>query len=392
MENNGLFRAAAVALVLAASVYFVAVMLQLAGFMFDLLIVVFLAWIISSNSRRLSLWLQRMTHVPFGVSVALAYVIILLPVIVLLALFVPLAVGQAANLARVVQDLSAEAPAIFETVQTIAERFGVEADLRGLYETRLLAQAGAAIGDWLSTNAFNIARTTAGTLFQLFLVFSLSVYMVLEGNRLGTVFLRIAPHTWHDEIEFIYGTMDRVFSQWLRGVVIIGTIFATMTFVVMLIAGLPYAVAFSLIAGLLVLVPFIGDFIAIGLPVAAALSEGEVGTALVVGGILVALDVLVINMFISPRVLGNAVRLPTVFVILSVLVGAKMAGAFGAFLGVPVAGLIYSTVIAFADRAQGRTANLEVPSENEEDEEEKENDVGDVEPEDFANVSPVPVD
>ncbi|MDA1096598.1 MAG: AI-2E family transporter, partial [Chloroflexi bacterium] len=231
MERSILFRTAAVFVVLAAGVYLAAVMLRLAGFMFDLLIVVFLAWIISSNGRRLSIWLQRVTHVPFGVSVALAYVIILVPVIVMLALFVPLAVGQVANLARVVQDLSAEAPAVFESVQTIAERFGVEADLRGLYETRLLAQAGTAIGNWLSTNAFNIARTTAGTMFQLFLVFSLSVYMVLEANRLGAVFLRIMPRGWHDEIEFVYGTMDRVFSQWLRGVVIIGSIFATMTFV-----------------------------------------------------------------------------------------------------------------------------------------------------------------
>ena len=77
---------------------------------------------------------------------------------------------------------------------------------------------------------------------------------------------------------------------------------------------------------------------------------------------------LVLNLFVSPRVLGQAVRLPTVLVILGVLLGAKLAGPWGALLGVPVAGLVYSSVIAFADRAQGRTDQLIEPTEVESDE------------------------
>ena len=46
------------------------------------------------------------------------------------------------------------------------------------------------------------------------------------------------------------------------------------------------------------------------------------------------------------------VHLPVAFVFLSVLLGTKLEGPWGAFLGVPIFALFYSMMIAFADRAK----------------------------------------
>ena len=299
---------------------------------------------------------------------AAAYLAVLSPVVVFFTLLIPIAVGQAVRLSASLPELAEDAPRLLDRVQSIATSFGFDVDLSGIYETEFVSQAGRIVGEWLLANSFSIAQTTVGTLFQAFIIATLSVYIVLEGERLSTVILRVVPQQMHDEVRFVYATMDRIFEQWLRGVVIIGGIFAATTFVVMSIAGLPYAVVFSLAAGVLVIIPFIGDFIAIGLPVTAALLDGSFLEAAIVGGVLVGIDVLVLNLFVSPRVLGQAVRLPTVLVILGVLLGAKLAGPWGALLGVPVAGLVYSSVIAFADRAQGRTDQLIEPTEVESDE------------------------
>ncbi len=308
MENSRLFRTAALLLIVASASYLVTQVWQLFAFLFDLLLVVFLAWIIASNIQRLVQWLHIRTGVRFGLAVAVAYVAVLSPVVAFFTLFIPIAVGQAVQLSASLPELAEDAPRLLERAQSIATDLGFDVDLSGIYEAEFVSQAGRLVGEWLLTNSFSIAQTTVGALFQMFIIATLSVYIVLEGERLSNVFLRVVPRQMHDEVRFVYATMDRIFEQWLRGILIIGGIFALTTFTVMSVAGLPYAVVFSLAAGLLVIIPFIGDFIAIGLPVTAALLDGSILKAAAVGGVLVGIDVLVLNLFVSPRVLGQAVR------------------------------------------------------------------------------------
>lgn len=359
MERSPLVRAAIVLVAIAAALYLMSFLWRVAGFLFDLLIMAFIAWIIASNVRRLAKRVQRVTHLSFGPAVGIAYLIVLLPIIFLLALVVPLAVGQAVTLSRKLPELASGSPEFLSQIQGIANRLGIQVDLASVYPKDALTNAAGSIGTWISAHAVDIAQRTLATLFQVVLLLILSVYMVLEGNRLASVFFRLLPRNWHDEAVYIYDSMDSIFESWLRGVLIVGGIFASAVFIVMMIARIPYAVPVAVIAGLLVVIPFIGDFIAIGLPVAIAITEGSFGKAALVGGVLLVMDILVINMFVSPRVIGGAVRLPTVFVVLSVLLGARVAGPWGAFLSVPVAALIYSTAISFADRAKNGAKELQ---------------------------------
>ena len=56
------------------------------------------------------------------------------------------------------------------------------------------------------------------------------------------------------------------------------------------------------------------------------------------------------NNLVLPRVLGNAVRMPGLFVLLAVVLGTRAAGVWGAILGVPLVGFMYAVMIAWIDQ------------------------------------------
>ena len=94
--------------------------------------------------------------------------------------------------------------------------------------------------------------------------------------------------------------------------------------------------------------PIIGEIAAIGIPIIIALLTGSVTTAVIVAVALISWS-LFMNNFVLPRVYGKAVRMPGFFVLLAVVIGTRFAGPWGAMLGVPVAGFIYSLVFAWGE-------------------------------------------
>ena len=358
MKSHGLFRTALIVITTAALVYLASVLWHIAGLLFDLLLAMFLAWIIATNILNLIEAIQARTRLRFSLAAALAYLIVLTPILLFVIVIVPLAIGQAAQLSRALPGLLEDVPRLLSSLQGLADGLGIDVDLATVYPQDFVTQATTAIGDWLRGNAFDLAQRTMGAFFQVLVIVSLSVFIVFEEGILGETFSRILPRGWLEDAGFVYRTMASVFRTWLRNVLIIGSIFGIVTFALMTILGLPYAVTISALGGFLVIIPFLGDFIAIGLPIFVALSLGAFDKAIIVGAALAAIDFIVINMFISPRLMAHSFRLPATFIILAALLGAQVVGPWGAFWGVPVVALVYSATIASTDRVQGRTGEM----------------------------------
>jgi predicted PurR-regulated permease PerM len=96
----------------------------------------------------------------------------------------------------------------------------------------------------------------------------------------------------------------------------------------------PYALAIAIVSGLLEIVPYIG-------PIISATLATMVGFLIspIVGLLALAIFTAIQQIeghIIVPQVMKKAVGLNPVVVILALLIGAKLAGAFGAVLAVPI--------------------------------------------------------
>ena len=97
--GNGLLgsvgiRLAIVIITLAAGIYLLKGVSDLLNLFFDVLILVFLAWILSAAVRRLAGFVTTYVPRPYWAAIPIAYLIILLPVVALIGLLVPLTIAQ----------------------------------------------------------------------------------------------------------------------------------------------------------------------------------------------------------------------------------------------------------------------------------------------------------
>ena len=91
--------------------------------------------------------------------------------------------------------------------------------------------------------------------------------MTIEKDELLGLFFRLLPAEYHDRATVIMSHLDRTFFSYLKGISIVVVLYSAAITTTMLAAGLPFALPIGITAGLIQLVPIIGEFAAIGIPI-----------------------------------------------------------------------------------------------------------------------------
>ena len=134
------------------------------------------------------------------------------------------------------------------------------------------------------------------------------------------------------------GDIYRTVGGYVSGNLAISLIAGVTSTVVLLVLGVPYAVALGLVVAILDLIPLAGATIAaIIVSAVGFLHSTTSGIVLVVFFILYQqLE----NHVLQPLVYGRTVQLSPLIVLIAVLMGAELAGVIGALGAIPVAGSI----------------------------------------------------
>ena len=125
--------------------------------------------------------------------------------------------------------------------------------------------------------------------------------------------------------------------------------------IVLWIAGVPYAVALGLLVALLDLIPLAGATIAAVLVVLVAIAASGTTAAIIVGVFFVVYQQLE-NHVIQPLVYGRTVQLSPLAVLVSVLIGAQIAGVLGALAAIPLAGALQVLLVDWRSARVERVA------------------------------------
>lgn len=349
MVESNWFRFSLAMIAFAAAIYLIRSVWELAGVIFDVILVIFLAWILAAAMRRLVILVRKLAPRPPWMAVPIAYLIVLLPIAALVGLIVPLTLAQALGLSEDLPIFVERISEFFNQAGRVAESFGLPADIVEGSEEDSVTQIGTIIAVWVSENAVGIVQGATSIVLRLFFVLALSVYMVVEGQQLVDLFYKVLPRSFHDQARTILRQLDTTFFSYLRGVFTIAGLYSVTITSVMFVAGLPFALPLGLASGFIQLVPIVGELASLGIPILVALLTKPASTAVLVAGTLVAWS-LFMNNLVLPRLLGNAVRMPGLFVLLAVVLGTRVAGVWGAILGVPLVGFMYAVMIAWIDQ------------------------------------------
>ena len=357
-------RLAIAIITLAAGVYLIQGISDLFSVLFDVLILIFLAWILSAAVRRLANVVEVYVPQPTWAAVPIAYLIILLPVAALIGLLVPLTISQTVTLSEDLLDFAVRLSGFMSSINEFFDSLRAAGGGEEAAATDPLLAFSSTASAWVQDNALGIAGSTTNILIQTVFCISLSFYMTIEREQLSGLFYRLLPVEYHERASVVLAHLDRTFFSYLKGISIVVVLYSAAITATMLVAGLPFALPIGITAGLIQLVPIIGEVAAIGIPITIALLTGSVTTAIMVAVALISWS-LFMNNFVLPRVYGRAVRMPGFFVLLAVVIGTRFAGPWGAMLGVPVAGFIYSLIFAWGELRQNHDAEAGEPSTEE---------------------------
>lgn len=187
-------------------------------------------------------------------------------------------------------------------------------------------------------NAFSYIPSIANFLFSLFIVLLVSFYLVIDKDNIQKEIYSLTPKTWRKNIRFVEEVINKTFASFLRLQLLFGIMGGITTFVVLLAFGIDFAAVSALISGILIIIPLVGPILAIIPPLLAAVIVDPT-KAVIIGILLIILQQIELNV-IGPKLMGQAFKLHPIIVLLSFLVGIKIAGGIGAVFAVPVLGIL----------------------------------------------------
>ena len=134
-------------------------------------------------------------------------------------------------------------------------------------------------------------------------------------------------------------TVDKV-GAYMIGNILISLAAGISTFIVLTVAGAPFALPLAVVVAITDLIPMIGATLGAVVCVGVtALSADLWPTTVIVAMFFVVYQQLE-NYLIAPRILRNTVDIPALAVLLAALIGGTVLGLVGALMAIPIAAVI----------------------------------------------------
>ena len=212
-----------------------------------------------------------------------------------------------------------------------------------LTEVASFLQNGA--GNVLSTTV-NVAASIFNGVVTAFLAIVFSFYLLTNKEKLGSqikqLLYAVLKEEHADYIIRVGRMANKTFANFLSGQCVEAVILGSLFFVSMSILQFPYALMISVLIGFTALIPVFGAFIgcAVGAFLILLVSPIRAFWFIVLFLCLQQFE----GNVIYPKVVGNSVGLPAMWVLVAVTLGGSMMGVVGMLIYIPLFSVLYSLI------------------------------------------------
>ncbi len=182
----------------------------------------------------------------------------------------------------------------------------------------------------------SIATGVVNAAFQLLTILTMTFFLLLDGKRIANFFItRFGCHReerLRDVAERIYKST----SGYVAGALTITSINGILTFIVLSVLGVPFAVPLAVLMSFFGLIPLIGATIGGVIILLVTLFNDFPTTTLIYGAFLIFYQQ-VENNVLQPFIFKRTVNVPPLAVIVAILAGSSVLGVVGALVAIPIA-------------------------------------------------------
>lgn len=200
-------------------------------------------------------------------------------------------------------------------------------------------------GDML-TSTVSVASSIIGGIVNTVIAFIFALYILAQKEKLGNQCVRIIsaylPERAGERILEICSLLHKNFSNFITGQCLEAVILGTLFVIAMTIFRMPYALMIGVLIAFTALIPIVGAFI--GCFVGAFL--------ILIDNPLMAMWFVILFLVIQqlegnliyPKVVGNSVGLPSIWVLMAVSLGGSLFGVSGMLFFIPLLSTVYALI------------------------------------------------
>ncbi len=210
----------------------------------------------------------------------------------------------------------------------------------------LIKKGFSLIGNW-AFGTFSLIGSFFSKIAAFLLAAVFGIYLLFgkeqlndQWQKLTQVYLR--PER-RDKLSAGLKIADEAFSSYIIGQIKEAVILGVLCTLGMLILGLPYAFTIGSVVGLTALIPLVGAYIGAGLGFLLIVMVNPIQAWVFIIFIIILQQIE--SNLIYPRVVGNTIGLPGIWVFAAIIIGGGLLGVLGILLGVPVAATIYKLLV-----------------------------------------------
>lgn len=288
----------------------------------------------------------RKLHVSRGLSTAIVFILGIAIVSAMLYAFISPLVDEGREFADNFPTYVSEAREGRGPAGDLVKRYNLDERLRDA-QTSIedsLANAGG--------GALRVAGKVLGGVASILTVLVLTLLMVLYGPDITKTSLAAFDPTKRERIKAVASDCARALTGYVMGNLLISVIAGTLTFVALLIFGVPFAAVLALWTAFADLIPLVGATLgAIPTIGVAFLHSTSAGIGMLIFYVIYQQFE---NHVLQVAIMSKTVHINQLFVLVSVLIGVELLGFLGALLAIPAAGVIQVIARDVWDERVGR--------------------------------------
>jgi predicted PurR-regulated permease PerM len=173
-----------------------------------------------------------------------------------------------------------------------------------------------------------------GSVFTLFLTFMVAAFILVDTERILSFWRSLVPKKYHLRYNDLLKSLDKGLNGVVRGQLMICLINGILTFIGLLMIGVPFAFTLGLVAMVFSLIPIFGTILS-SIPIVIMGLTISLST-----GVLALAWILLIHFiegnFLNPKIMGTSAQIHPAIIVFVLVTGEHMAGIAGALLAVPV--------------------------------------------------------
>lgn len=265
--------------------------------------------------------------------------------LVVLLLLVPLLIRQLGGL---MQDLPSYVEALRHLLLTQFSRLPLPIDLTNGFDIKSLVKEFLSGGQEVAGSLIRSGVAVLNALSLLVVTPVVAFYLLRDWDRIVEKIDQLLPRNNAETIREQARKVDETLAGFLRGQLNVMLVLGSFYAVALYAAGLKYGIVIGLIAGFLIIIPYLGTIISGVLATGIAYMQFQpdwVAVAVVLG--IFIIGQVLEGYVLTPRLVGNKVGLHPVWIIFGMLAGASLFGFLGILLAVPVSAII-GVLVRFA--------------------------------------------